>query len=367
MKILILGFAKIKYMPYLNFYLDNIDVQSNDVHLVYWNRDCADEDLSHLSDITLHELRLYQEDDVSPIRKVKGFVQYRRFAKKVSAQGFDFVITLHTFPGVLMADSLIRHYQNRFIVDYRDKTYEHIPAFKKLMHRLVHASCAAFVSSDAYRELLPESAQGKIYTSHNLMLEDVNARNRIDASDVLSNRIRIGFWGILRNEELNREIIRKVAKDDRFELHYYGREQRTALNLKSYAVSLNTDRVFFHGEYTAPDRHDFAARTELLHNVYLDDNMMLAMANKYYDGIIFRIPQLCMKGSFMGKCAESACVGYLCDPREEDFLDGIYTYFQTLDREKFRKNCEQELQRVLEEYTRGCRFIKDITTDADIP
>ena len=33
MKILILGFSKIKYMPYLNVYLENIDRVKNDVHL----------------------------------------------------------------------------------------------------------------------------------------------------------------------------------------------------------------------------------------------------------------------------------------------------------------------------------------------
>ena len=44
MKILIVGFAKIKYMPYLNVYLENIDRVKNDVHLVYWNRDMKQED-----------------------------------------------------------------------------------------------------------------------------------------------------------------------------------------------------------------------------------------------------------------------------------------------------------------------------------
>ena len=34
MKILVMGFAKIKYMPYLNFYTDNFDKIGNDVHLL---------------------------------------------------------------------------------------------------------------------------------------------------------------------------------------------------------------------------------------------------------------------------------------------------------------------------------------------
>ena len=63
--------------------------------------------------------------------------------------------------------------------------------------------------------------------------------------------------------------------------------------------------MFFHGEYKPEDRYTFVRSTDLIHNIYKDRNMMLAMGNKYYDGLIFYIPQLCMKGSFMGeKCAE---------------------------------------------------------------
>ena len=55
MKILIMGFSKIKYMPYINFYLGNIDVAANDVHLLYWNRDLMPEDTTVLKGVTLHE------------------------------------------------------------------------------------------------------------------------------------------------------------------------------------------------------------------------------------------------------------------------------------------------------------------------
>ena len=59
MNILILGFTKIKYMPYINFYLDNID-KSNNIEVVYWNRDTLQEDLSKYQGISFHEFCLYQ-------------------------------------------------------------------------------------------------------------------------------------------------------------------------------------------------------------------------------------------------------------------------------------------------------------------
>ena len=45
--------------------------------------------------------------------------------------------------------------------------------------------------------------------------------------------------------------------------------------------------MFFHGDYKPEDRYTFVRNTDLIHNIYKDGNMMLAMGNKYYDGLIF--------------------------------------------------------------------------------
>ena len=140
------------------------------------------------------------------------------------------------------------------------------------------------------------------------------------------------------------------AADGRFELHYYGREQQVALNLKAYASELNVENVFFHGEYTPEQRYEFVRQTDVIHNVYYDDNTMLAMGNKYYDGVIFRIPQICMMGSFMGECVENAGVGLTCDPYDNDFTDIMYEYYRGLDKNEFDRKCDVELERIMGEY-----------------
>lgn len=361
MKILLMGFAKIKYMPYLYFYLEQIDRARNEVHLLYWNRDEKAEDLSALSGVTLHEFRLYQEDEVPQLSKLRNFLCYRRFAQGVLREKFDLVISLHSFPGVLLADRLIREYRGRFLFDYRDKTYEGFPPFRWIIHKLVRISQCTFVSSDGFRALLPASEQHKIHTSHNLLTEDLKVRASVAAVPSDAGRIRIGFWGILRNEEMNRALIRQVAEDPRFELHYYGREQSTARRLKEYARSLGTDRVCFHGEYVPGDRAGFAAQTDLLHNLYDDGNMMLAMSNKYYDGMIFRIPQLCMKGSHMARAAEAAGIGFGCDPHAGDFLESVAAYYRELDQAAFARRCDAALEIILEDYGAGCRVIRAAT------
>lgn len=354
MKILIMGFAKLKYMPYINFYLDNIDKNNNDVHILYWNRDLRDEDLKEYEGCELHEFRCYQEDDVSKVSKLTSFVKYRRFAKKlIKIENFDFLFVLHSLPGVLTADVLKKHYRDRYIFDYRDSTYEAFEPYKKVIGKIVKCSRATFVSSDAFRFLLPLECEKKIYTSHNLLTDSLEHRNEKKESDSKSDKIRIAFWGFIRHEELNREIIRKIASDSRFELHYHGREQQVAFNLKEYTARINAKNVFFHGEYRPSDRYEFAENTDLIHNIYKDRNMMLAMGNKYYDGIIFRIPQLCMKDSFMGKKCTQNGIGFECDPYDEDFCDKIYAYYCGLFNSVFEKNCDEELAAVLLQLKEG--------------
>ena len=361
MKILIMGFTKIKYMPYMNFYLENINTQSNNVHILYWNRDLRDEDTSFLDGVMLHEFRRRQEDDVSKISKIGSFIRYRKYAQAlIKREKFDFIIVLHSLTGVLIYNTLLKKYKGRFIFDYRDSTYESFPPFKKIIGGLVRASSATFVSSNGFRRFLPESEKAKIYTSHNLLTDSLSHRDEKRLNGTKSDKIRIAFWGFIRHEEVNREIINKIAKDDRFELHYYGREQQVALNLKQYAKEIDAKNVFFHGEYKPEDRYEFVRNTDLIHNLYYDNNTMLAMGNKYYDGAVFRIPQLCMTGSFMGECAEKAGIGFQCSPYSESFICDVYNYFTNLDAEIFDNNCDNELSHILEEYNSSKEVLKNV-------
>lgn len=358
-KIMILGFAKIKLMPYLHFYLEALSGQEAEIHLLYWNRDGKKEDLSRYQHLHLHELGFLQQDDVPQKDKIAGFRRYRRFAKKlISREKPDFLILLHSFPAVLLSDLLLKKYRGRFIWDYRDHTYEHFSFFRRLVGRIVEASACTFVSSDAFRPYLPARCGEKIHTSHNISLDSLEHRDDRKTRFVPSEKIRVAFWGIVRDEALNRTIISRFAADPRFEMHYYGREQQAVLDLKRYGKELRAENVFFHGEYQAEDRYDFACRTDLIHNLYQDRNMMLAMSNKYYDGAVFRLPQLCVAGSFMGKIAADKGIGLCCDPADPGFTQQVYDYYTGLDRSAFEEACDRETKRVKEEYDASQRIIR---------
>jgi len=361
MKILIIGFTKIKYMPYLNFYFDNIN-KKNEIHILYWNRDLKGEDLTKFENVIFHEFRCFQKDDISKITKIRSFIKYKKFAKEIlKKNNFDFVIVLHTLPGVLISNVLFKEYLQKYILDYRDSTYEWFFPFKKRIGRLVKNSKYTFVSSKGFVKYLPDLEKHKIYISHNLLLDSLNHRKDREKEFAFSDRIRISFWGFIRQKELNISIIDKISKDNRFELHYYGREQQIAFELKEHVNNNEIKNVFFHGEYRPEDRYKFIQNTDLIHNIYFDRNSMLSMGNKYYDGIIFKIPQLCMKDSYMGQRAMLNGIGLECDPFKADFTDAIFSYYRSLQLDQFNKNCDMELECVLKEYQTGEQIINECT------
>lgn len=362
-KLLIAGFTKLAYMPYLNFYLEALENLPVEIHVVTWRRD-SEKDITLKNDkIHVHEFAQEQVDEVAKLSKVGNFFRYRAFVTHLlKEEQFDRIIVLHTLPAVLIADKLIHTYSNRFILDYRDYTYEDYVPFKKTIGKLVKASYATFVSSDAFRVALPKV--DKIYTSHNLLVDSLSFRDVRSTQSREHSPIRIAFWGFIRHEKINEEIIRKLGGDKRFELHYYGREQQTAFNLKALVEENGYKNIFFHGAYLPQDRYGFAEKTDLIHNMYENDaGTQKAMANKYYDGIVFRIPQLCTEGSYMGNRVSKENVGIALDPYDEEFASRIEEYYKKLDWKKFDTACDMAVERVVTEYEDGKKVICALTRE----
>jgi hypothetical protein len=365
MKILVMGVQKLAYMPYMNFYLSHMDLKNNDVHLLYWNRDNKEEKLPDYN-ITYHEFKLYQEDEVPKITKINSFLKYRKNAKQLIAkEKFDLIIVLHTVSGFLIQDVLWKKYAKKFIFDYRDPTLENIGLFKFLIGNIVKKSIVTFVSSDGFRKILPNREH--IFTSHNILLDSLHYRNVRKMNQREVSPIRIRFWGMLRNESLNQTIINRLANDKRFELHYHGRTQKTGRNLEKYCLNNQINNVFFHGAYFPDDRYVFAKNTDILHNLYENDKVMIdAMANKFYDGIVHYIPQICSKDSFMGQKVTLDGVGVELDPNDPSFADTLYQYYLNINWKEFNQKCDTCLNSVLEEYQAGIDIMNNTISKKEV-
>lgn len=355
MRILFLGFGKIKYMPYLHIYLEAM--KSEKIELLYWDRDGLD-DLPVPECISKsYCYRKHMSDTISLKKKVPYILGYRKLALSILRKNkYDRVVVLHSTPGLSVIDYLTRHYKNKYLLDYRDVTHERNGVYRALIHKLVNGSYATFISSGAFVKFLPDN--GRIHIAHNILLDSLDNRNIRRMDDRNVSVIRIRFWGLIRHFEVNARLIDRLKNDERFELHYHGRDQGTGSRLSDYCKENNIRNVFFHGEYLPHERYLFAAHTDLIHNLYNNDIVIQnATGNKYYDGITMYIPQLCTKESYMGDLISQHGLGLVCDPTLPTFADDVYKYYQDLDWAKFENNCDDALQTILNEYKAGSQVI----------
>ncbi|PZX05941.1 hypothetical protein C7437_102408 [Psychrobacillus insolitus] len=362
MKVLVLGFTKISYMPYMHFYLEQLKNNNCEIHLLYWKRD-SNPDSESPDGIVTHVFERYQEDTVPLRNKIGSFLGYRKYALQILRNNdFDLIVVLHSTPGVLLFDVLSKKYKEKYILDYRDFTYENIKIYRKIIHKLVNGSVATFVSSDAYRKNLPQG--NRLYTSHNIIMKSIENKEirRLKSRD--SKPIIIRFWGFIRHETINIEIIRRLANDKRFELHYHGREQKTGEILKDFCGKNKVENVYFHGEYKPDDRFSFIKNTDLIHNIYENDIKTInAMGNKYYDGTTFYLPQITNKGSFMGEQVSRNGIGIMLDPNSLNFADEIWDYYKSINWDTFNTSCDDTLNNIIMQYNDGVNMIEKIIID----
>lgn len=349
MRILLLGFGKIAYMPYMNFYLDTLNDKNVQFELIYWDRDGKpDADVpSRIS--RAYKFEAHIEEQLPFKKKMKYFVKYRQFALNVlKHHSYDKIIVLHTTPGLTLLDYLVRKYKKRYLLDFRDVSYEYIPVYRKLVGILSRNSAMTFVSSDAFRKFLP--SEENVFTIHNYLEGSLNYQRIRKQSERKRDILRVNYWGLVRQVDVNKKLMDTLGNDIRFELHYYGRMQQAGREMKEYARHKEYTNVYFHGAYMPVERYEFAKNTDLIHNVYdCGYTMGNAMGNKYYDGIIFEIPQICTKGSYMGDVISARNVGIEISLDDKEIADKLWEYYQNINWSEFEMNCASALNSVLSE------------------
>lgn len=348
-KVLLLGFGKIAYMPYMNFYLDTVKDENVQFELIYWDRDGKPDAELPYRISKAYKFEAHLEEQLPLKKKLKYFARYRKFALNVLKQNsYDKIIALHTTPGLTLLDYLVRKYKGRYLLDFRDVSYEYIPVYRKLVGILSRNSAMTFVSSNAFRKFLP--SEENVFTIHNYLEDSLNHKMIRKQSTRERDVLRVSYWGLVRQVDVNRKLMDTLGNDSRFELHYYGRMQQAGREMEEYAQHKGYANVYFHGAYMPVERYEFAKNTELIHNVYdCGHTTGNAMGNKYYDGIIFGIPQICTVGSHMGDVISERNVGTVISLENHAIADKLWKYYQNINWNEFETNCTSALDLVLRE------------------
>jgi len=359
-KILIIGFSNINYMPYLNFYLSNIDTRINDVDVIYWDREgnCNGENLK--DSVNYHPFTKVISDQIPKYKKIVSFIRFKAYCYKYLRNNkVDYIVLLHTSPAVLLRRILFKKFKYKYIFDFRDITYEKYWLYRKTVEKIIRFSEQTFLSSERFKSIFSSEVQDKFVVTHNVNINVIECVN-IPNYNRKDKKIKITFWGFLREQKTNELLINAFSSDNRFELHYYGKIQSIALALMKYVEVRRIDNVFFHGKYKPKDIPLIVSNSDLVHNVYSGSAMKLAMSNKFYEAIAYFRPQICLEGTFMADMVMRYSCGFALNILSENLAEEVYNYFTSISANEFSTNCRTALSLIRAEYDSSCNVVKKI-------
>ena len=329
--------------PFMKKYIEAMEKKNVPYEVIEWNRygACSEEDERH------HTYFVPTGRYSGLASKILPFFKFRRFAKKIiKEKKYDKLIILTTQTAFILFDVLIgKKYRYKYFFDYRDTSYEYIGIYRRFVNKVILNSYATCISSYGFKKYLTDKKE--LIIAHNFQKQYYGSRVMHCAQRAGKEKLIIGYIGYLREYEYLKNFIDAFGNDKRFEFHIHGSgdcEQQ----LKEYAEKYNNVIVF--GGYKEAEKMDIVDTFDMIcYNYPCSFVNYPAMANKFYDGMIRKKPMFGNLDTFSGELIKKYGLGISLPESDNEITDKIYEYFLSFDKEKFEKNCEDFLLKVLSE------------------
>lgn len=339
--------------PYLDKYIDVLEKKGKDYRILLWDRTGGTREYGEHYIVYRRKSELY----IPKIRKISAFAGFRLFLdKELRRNSFDKLIILTTLPAVLIYPLLTNRYRKRYIFDFRDMSYEWIPAYRNIVEKLIEYSSFTCMSSPGYQTVL----SGNIVQCHNFKYSDLELE-RVEIKP-FENQIRLLHIGSTRGEEYNKRLADVFGNDDRFFVSIVGVGNDTQ-TFKDYIKKFNN--IIVSGKYWNSEKIRYIDDCDVMLYYYpCTFNNNLALANKYYDGLIFKKPLIGNADTYSGKLIEKNELGLSIRINEEGIADRVFQYLCEMDRDRYLNNASSELRRVI---TEDLNYVKKIEEFIDSP
>ncbi|MEO3112013.1 hypothetical protein, partial [Turicibacter sanguinis] len=327
---------------FLEKYLYIFSSENQEYDIIYWNR----KEYREGEGSNIFVFNNTSDCNMMKILKMKEFLKFRIYINKILKQKkYDKLVILTTLTGVLLIDKLIFDYSSKYIFDIRDLSGEKWSLFKYLEKKIIENSFFTCISSKGFESKLPE--YNNYVLSHNIRLNDLKNRVIIRNNNSNKEKINIVYIGAIRQFEHIVKFIEKIAPDKRFNLYYHG-DGSDYVKLKEFCLEKQYDNVFVTGKYNNDEKKELLLKADIINNHYdLTMNTQYCTSNKFYDGLIYKIPQLVNLNTFDGKQIRKQELGLEIDLNWDDINDQIYDYYMNLDFNSFVNRCEILLDEIL--------------------
>lgn len=328
--------------PFIQKYITLLKKKSIDYEIIIWNRNG-----SKKTDIENAVIFSDKSNRTSSIyEKFPHFLRFRRFViKRIKKQKYEKIIFLTTLSAFFLPLSLFKQYKDKFILDYRDSSYEYLSFFKRKLSRIVNYSDFTCISSRGFLEILPKS--NKYIITHNYKERDIQNEifdyQKKSGDEILT----ISYIGVLREYEYMTNLIMQFANDSRFLLNIHGAGEILD-DLRNF--SKNYDNISITGSYVESEKESLILNSDILCYNYPPSYINnCALANKFYDGLIYKKIMFGNIDTFSGKLIKNNYLGISLSDVEEEKNNKIFEFYHTLNSDLFIKNSHNFLVKAIEE------------------
>ncbi len=332
----------LKYCPYIKRYIERLEHYKINYTVYFWNRSGFD--------LKLPENYIYFDAssnlNKSKVEKAIDFIKFRRWVlNRLKQDKPDKIIALSTLTGVLLGKTLYKN-DIPYAFDIRDYSYEHIKPFFNIENKVIKKSVFTAISSKGFESFLPKN---NYVIAHNFNRNDIVDTPKFNKKD---GKISFVWNGVIRYFEFQKQYLDALKNDERFEIVFHG-DGPELDKYKEYCVSSGLNNVIFTGSYNNAEKAKLLEHASVLNNCYgytenAGNKLKFAVSNRFYDGMIYHIPQLVENEGYKPTWAKESGIGISLE-LDDRFADRLFDYYSNINADEFDKACENCLKNVIAE------------------
>lgn len=332
----------LKYCPYINRYIERLEKAKCSYKVYFWNRGGYQLDLPQ----NYNWYQCSSSLEKSKVGKAYDFFNFRNWLiGALKKDNPERAILLSTLTGVILSDYIFSS-RIPYIFDIRDYSYEHIKLFYKIEERLIKNSDFTAISSNGFKAFLPKY---EYVIAHNFSRFDIKEKHYFRKSD---KKINFVWNGMVRYFEYQKRYLDALKNDERFRIVFHG-DGPDLDKYKSYCKSNDFNNVLFTGGYDNSLKNELLSDAHILNNCYgyVDnpgDKLKYAVSNRFYDGVVYHIPQVVEPGGYKSELVLSNNVGVSFEV-DEFFADKLYHYYMQMDNNQFDESCNKMLEAIIDD------------------
>lgn len=349
MKVALILPANVWCCPFVNIYIKILDKDGIDYDIISWNKDGNEKQGIQFDK---------QYKTKGKLTKLMPYFEFASFVKKTIRQNkYDKLIVFTPQVAIFLCNFLKRHYNGRYIFDYRDLSIEQMFPFKLPFKKVLRHSYANVISSPGFKKCLPVGFEYLL--SHNFDIDAVR-RSLIEEGDKPqeTKQVNVLTIGGIRDYSSNIEVVKSLANKENFLLKFVGKGS-AADKIECYAKENEIKNIEFEGYYPKEKEAGYIKQATFL-NIFYPRIIThdTALSNRFYNALIYRKPMIVTTDTTQGDYVEQNQLGLSlcnCDNLDKKMID----YLKSFDYNSFKGKCNELLSGFLQDYDLWESRVKD--------